>query len=91
MPIYIDVEEFRRAIKREMNPYGKPSLDYESGLRVLELLDRRKNCIEAIDVIKCTDCKFYVDKSFLGMTYCIRDSKITSANSNGFCKYGEVK
>lgn len=36
----ISREDLIRAIKTECNPYGAPTIDYESGLRVLEIIDR---------------------------------------------------
>ena len=39
MPRYIDAEELRRRVKEKTNPYGKPTLDYESGVKVLNMID----------------------------------------------------
>ena len=35
----INGDALRRKVKRESNPYGKPSIDFESGKRVIELID----------------------------------------------------
>lgn len=39
MPRYIDADELRRRVKEKTNPYGKPTLDYESGVKVLNMID----------------------------------------------------
>lgn len=36
----ISREDLIRAIKTECNPYGAPTIDYKSGLRVLEIIER---------------------------------------------------
>lgn len=36
----ISRENLIRVIKTECNPYGAPTIDYKSGLRVLEIIDR---------------------------------------------------
>jgi hypothetical protein len=35
----IDAEHLRNRLKTETNPYGKPTLDYESGLKILHMID----------------------------------------------------
>ena len=30
----------KKAIKTECNPYGKPTIDYESGLKVLNIIEK---------------------------------------------------
>ena len=35
---YIDADALYSKVKRETNPYGKPSLDYESGVKVLDII-----------------------------------------------------
>ena len=37
---YIDADELYRKVKTETNPYGKPTLDYESGIKVLNMINR---------------------------------------------------
>lgn len=36
----ISRKALEKAIKTECNPYGAPTIDYKSGLRVLEIIDR---------------------------------------------------
>lgn len=35
----ISREALKRAIKTECNPYGKPTIDFESGKKVLKIID----------------------------------------------------
>ena len=35
----IDADKLRRRVKEKTNPYGKPTLDYESGVKVLNMID----------------------------------------------------
>ena len=38
MPRYIDADDLYRRVKTKTNPYGKPTLDYESGVKVLDMI-----------------------------------------------------
>ena len=39
MARYIDADELRYKVKTETNPYGEPTLEYESGVKVLAMID----------------------------------------------------
>lgn len=41
MARYIDADDLRRRVKTATNPYGKPSLEYESGVKVLKMIDEQ--------------------------------------------------
>ena len=41
-------------IKTECNPYGKPTLEYETSCRIIEYLERMPS---AESVVQCKDCK----------------------------------
>lgn len=43
----IDADALKKAIKTECNPYGKPIIDFESGKRVLKIIDNAPT-IEAL-------------------------------------------
>ena len=43
MARYIDADEIRRRVKENTNPYGKPTIDYESGVKVLNMIDNAPN------------------------------------------------
>ena len=38
MSRYIDADSIYRRVKERTNPYGKPTLDYESGVKVLNMI-----------------------------------------------------
>ena len=41
MARYIDADELYRRVKTKTNPYGKPTLDYESGVKVLDMINQQ--------------------------------------------------
>ena len=45
----IDADAFHEKVKMETNPYGKPTIDYDSGVKVLEWIDKAPT-IDAIPV-----------------------------------------
>lgn len=45
----IDADALHKKVKMETNPYGKPTIDYDSGVKVLEWIDKAP-MIEAIPV-----------------------------------------
>ena len=40
MARYIDADKLYRRVKEKTNPYGKPTLDYESGFKVLGMIEQ---------------------------------------------------
>ncbi len=46
-----------RWVKTECNPYGKPTLEFESGKKVIEHLEQMPSAQS--EVIRCTECKHY--------------------------------
>ena len=51
----IDADVLHRKVKMETNPYGKPTIDYDSGVKVLEWIDKAPT-IDAVEVVRCKDC-----------------------------------
>ena len=45
----IDADALHRKVKMETNPYGKPTIDYDSGVKVLEWVDKAPT-IDAVPV-----------------------------------------
>lgn len=37
---YIDAEKLKRWIKAEANPYGAPTLDYDTALKIMNMIDK---------------------------------------------------
>ena len=46
-----------RWVKTECNPYGKPTLEFESGKKVIEHLEQMPAAEP--EIIRCKDCKYY--------------------------------
>lgn len=44
-----------RWVKTECNPYGKPTLDFESGKKVIEHLEQMPSAQP--EIIRCKDCR----------------------------------
>lgn len=47
-----------RWVKTECNPYGKPTLDYESGIKVIEHLKRMPSAQSTCDTCKYRACEW---------------------------------
>ena len=43
----IDADALFRKVKTECNPYGKPTIEFESGKKVLEMIENAPTIIEA--------------------------------------------
>ena len=100
----IDADALHRKVKMETNPYGKPTIDYDSGVKVLEWIDKAP-IIDAVPVVRCKDCKhqckiWHADKRMKEKGYWIHSCKgnsdpFVSHTVNGYddeyCCYGERK
>lgn len=86
MAIYIDANHLYCRFKTEANPYGKPTIDYKSGVKVLDMIENQPTA-DVVEVVRCKDCKHYVAE------YCTRDIKSRTnmfyMAENDFCSYGE--
>ena len=75
---------YRRAairwVKIECNPYGNPTLDYDSGIKVIEHL-KQMPAAEP-EIVRCKDCKYY---NTIGV--CIEMSSAVCEDS--FCCWAE--
>lgn len=69
----IDADALSRAIKIECNPYGKPTIDFESGKKVLKIIDDaptvepKRKFIRIITTYCPDDCICY--KEYKGKPY----------------------
>jgi len=52
----IDRQAAIRWVKTECNPYGKPTIDFESGKKVIEHLEQMPSAQP--EIIRCKDCKY---------------------------------
>ena len=84
----IDADALHRKVKIETNPYGKPTIDYDSGVKVLEWIDKAPT-VDAVPVVRCKDCKWLYDE--MG-DYCCRSHRgLVRICENSFCSHGERK
>ena len=84
----IDADALHRKVKMETNPYGKPTIDYDSGVKVLEWIEQAPT-VDAVPVVRCKDCKWLYDEMD---DYCCRSHRgLVRICENSFCSYGERK
>lgn len=76
----IDADALHRKVKMETNPYGKPTIDYDSGVKVLKWIDKALT-LDAVPVVRCRDCRKF-------KTYGCR---MVASGYDDFCSYGERK
>lgn len=89
MSRYIDVDSLYRRVKEKTNPYGKPTLDYKSGLNVLRMIENEPTA-DVVEIVRCKDCKHsYFVKSC--SKYECRKGCGTLKYANDYCSYGERK
>ena len=81
----IDADALHRKVKMETNPYGKPTIDYDSGVKVLEWIDKAPT-IDAVPVVRCRYCAVPHNK----YTGCpMLNGLVTPPDF--FCPFGEQK
>ena len=86
----IDADALHRKVKMETNPYGKPTIDYDSGVKVLEWIDKAST-IDAVPVVRCKDCKYRFKNNGHSRDGCpIIDANIWM-DGDDFCSHGERK
>lgn len=87
---YIERDSIYHRVKRHTNPYGKPTLDYESGVKVLDMI-KQEPAADVVEVCRCKDCKHWDEKYkcciMMGLT-ALGDSYFYE---NSFCSRGERK
>ena len=55
----IDADALHRKVKMETNPYGKPTIDYDSGVKVLEWIDKAPT-MDAVPVSELKKLRDYL-------------------------------
>lgn len=88
MARYIDADRLRDRVKTETNPYGKPTLEYASGLKVLVMIDKEPTA-DVVEVVRCRDCVYsHFDSSSLRYS-CHREWNRRHVEEDDFCNYGK--
>ena len=72
-----------RWVKTECNPYGKPTLDFESGKKIIEHLEQMPSAQP--EIIHCRDCKKNPHWEWVGCPMTGRNTR----KPNDFCSYAE--
>ena len=86
----IDADALHRKVKMETNPYGKPTIDYDSGVKVLEWIEQAPT-VDAVEVVRCKDCKYRFKNNGHSKDGCpIIDANIWM-DDDDFCSHGERK
>ena len=81
----IDADALHRKVKMETNPYGKPTIDYDSGVKVLEWIDKAPT-VDAVPVVRCKDCAVPHNK----YTGCPKLNGLVTP-PDFYCPFGERK
>ena len=84
----IDADALHRKVMTETNPYGKPTIDYDSGVKVLEWIEQAPT-VDAVKVVRCKDCKWLY--GVMDNYCCINHKGLVEICENSFCSYGERK
>lgn len=88
----IDRQAAIRWVKTECNPYGNPTLDFESGKKVIEHLEQMPSqpTIDAVEVVRCRECKWWMSlfsNDELGV--CGISWGLFERHKNDFCSRGK--
>ena len=87
----IEADALHRKVKMETNPYGKPTIDYDSGVKVLEWIDKAPT-VDAVPVVRCRDCKhWHKDTVFCDYMPYGETPERVNWYADDFCSYGERK
>lgn len=78
-----------RWVKTECNPYGNPTLDFESGKKVIEHLEQMPSAQP--EIIRCKDCRW--GRETCGNIECFADINVPPEyhGYEWFCSNGERK
>ena len=86
----IDADARHRKVKMETNPYGKPTIDYDSGVKVLEWIEQAPT-VDAVPVVRCRECKYRFKNNGHSRDGCpIIDANIWM-DGDDFCSHGDRK
>lgn len=61
-----------------------------SSIEVIGLINDAPT-VDAVEVVRCKDCRMFVHNKAAFVTYCNRELKCLYANPDGYCSYGERK
>lgn len=90
MARYIDADKLRNRVKIQTNPYGKPTLEYASGLKVLVMIDQEPTA-DVEEVVRCKDCQYCKESEVTDRLFCDWHREYFETEADNFCSYGERK
>lgn len=81
MPRYIDAD------KLDTRPRGNNS-QMTMWYQIKSLIDNAPTA-DVVEVVRCKDCKYFVENKDAFVKYCKRELKNMNVKCNDFCSYGE--
>ena len=89
----IDANALSLGIKIAIKYFGNAESDwlkgYSDGLDAAKDLIEQTPTIDAVEVVRCRDCKFMIPQSHT--RYCTVWNAVNGMGDDGFCNYGERK
>ena len=79
---YIDVDLLKESVLG-----WNPPLDTEQLKHMIDTIP----LADVVEVVRCKDCRMFVDNKEALVTYCTRECKSLTVNPDDFCSYGERK
>lgn len=84
---YIDHKKFNSKLNYIIRAYGLSGVISEKIKKAI----KESEAADVEEVVRCTDCKFFVENKEAFVTYCNRELEHLFATADGFCSYGERK
>ena len=87
---YIDVNRLKENLTTEIYSYSKGDIRkrlFARGLSLAYDIVNRQPTVDAVEVVRCRDCRFFEDEDYYGNCYCEEWGNIT--NANGYCHDAE--
>lgn len=90
MSDYIERQKAIRWVQTECNSYGKPTLDFESGKKVIEYLERMPSA-DVVQVVRCKDCIYNTYYEVFCFYLCEHAFMAGEVKPDFYCAYSERK
>ena len=78
----IDADKLYDWVKRECNPYGKPTIDFESGNKMLDMIKRSQTAFDKKKVIK--ELREELNLSDAEKERCARENPLQFDSAKGY-------
>ena len=87
---YQTFESFTRHMTKHREPYDQYDMGYVDAVDQIENW-LEHNMVDAVEVVRCKDCKYWVEEKELGMFCGCWGGMLTSCKQDDFCSCGERK